>query len=309
MLDFHFIRPLWLILLIPLMALAYYLLRQTTSMQAWSRWCDPHLLPYLKHVVARPWQRLGLISLLTSALCMILSLAGPTWSHFSVSTYQAIQPRVLLLDLSADMLLHDIAPDRLSRAKFVIHDILKQQGVGQFGLIAYSGEPFVVSPLTDDGETIDALLPMLTPTILPINGNRLDRALPEALALVQHAGLSGGTVLVLTAEKPSDAVLLAAASLAKQDIETSVLPLIPPDSDRRPFDALATAGHGQVLSLSTHSADLQRWLHVGGLGTPYAEKKDRQLLIWRDEGRWFLIPAFILLLPVFRRGCLTRLMA
>src|SRR3989338_5693319 len=186
--EFHLIRPFWLLALLPLVVLAWQTLKKQSAMNAWAKVCDPHLLPHLIQQKSQLKRQSGLMMLLLSAFFMIIGLSGPSWSRYPAPTYQPVQPRVLLLDMSEAMLEEDLQPSRLNRAKFKLHDLFTQRYMGQFGLVVYTGEPFVVSPLTDDSQTIDALLSTLTPEIMPIGGNRLDTALKEAAKLITQAG-------------------------------------------------------------------------------------------------------------------------
>ena len=50
--DFHFIRPWWLLALVPLALLVRILHRREDASQAWHGIVAPHLLPFLPDVVA-----------------------------------------------------------------------------------------------------------------------------------------------------------------------------------------------------------------------------------------------------------------
>jgi len=305
--EFHFIRPFWLLALLPLLLVAWRLLRQIPLLDAWSEVCDPHLLPYLMQMNGRSKRTLSVLLLLSSAACMVMGLAGPTWSRLPVPTYQTIQPRVVVLDLSDSMLMNDLLPNRISRAKFKLHDLFQYQHAGQFGLVVYTGEPFVVSPLTDDAQTIDALLTSLTPDIMPVKGNRLDYALEQAKKLITQAGFVQGDVLVLTAEVPSVKAVTIAKTLAKEGIYTSVMPILGNQSSGLLFQPLANSGHGKLISFSDTSSDLKQWLAATKLHQTFGTHSQDDIPMWRDEGRWFLIPSLLFMLPVFRRGWLQRM--
>lgn len=307
--DFHFLRPWWLITIIPLTLLLILLWRQASTSQAWAAVCDSHLLKHLVHTKGQNRRHYALLLLFFSGLFMILGLTGPCWQRLPVPSYQQIQPRVLVLDMSTNMLMHDLSPDRLSRAKFKLHDLFKRRDIGQFGLVVYSGEPFVVSPLTDDAHTIDTLLSSLSPSILPVTGQRLDSALEEAGQLISNAGFKHGQVLVLTGEVPSLAAIETAKKLAHKQIATSVIPMLGSKSPNPLFQELAQAGKGQLLNFSDTSDDLDQWLKVSINDMQFSQSKDNDIPLWRDEGRWFLLAALLFLLPAFRRGWLQRITA
>lgn len=304
--EFHFLRPWWLLAIIPLIGLAVIFWRHTPRLHAWGDVCDSHLL---EHLLKRkgPGKRMASLSFLfLSAFFMVFSIAGPSWYKLPVPTYKTIQPRVLLLDMSSNMMLSDLTPNRLSRAKFKLHDLLLRKDTGQFGLIVFTGEPFVVSPLTDDGQTITSLLSTLTPEIMPVGGQKLDTALIEASKLIQQAGYQQGQILVLTADTPSPEAMDTAKKLAHEGIFSSIMPM-KADKNLNPlFQRFASDGEGQLVMYSANSNDLDQWMNMGTKNEDFALSTDDDIPIWRDEGRWFLILALFFLLPVFQRGWLQR---
>ena len=303
--DFHFLRPLWLIAIVPLLGLGILLWRQKPKLQAWDAICDPHLLAHLMQKSGQN-KRMGALScVLLSLLCLILSIAGPAWLKLPVATYKPIQPRVLVLDMSEQMLVDDLSPNRLARAKFKLHDLFSRKGVGQFGLVVFTGEPFVVSPLTDDAHTISSLLSALTPDVLPVKGQNLDTALQEANQLIKNAGFTQGQILVLTADTPSLESILLVKSLANQGVSTSIMPMTANPNLNPLFARFADSGDGQLLTYSSDANNLESWLAHNNKQRLALNQQD-EIPLWRDEGRWLLIPALFLLLPIFQRGWLYK---
>lgn len=306
--EFHFLRPLWLWALLPIIGIFLGLLQRKNAVNIWSKICDAHLLQPLLIYHGRSQRVAAILGVFLSLSMMILAMAGPTWSKIVVPTFQHLNPHLILLDLSTDMLSKDLSPDRLTRAKFKIHDLLTQTGVGQFGLMVYSSEPFIVSPLTDDAQTIDILLAPLSPKILPVDGNRLDQALLEAKNMFNDIGLHSGQILVLTGQVPSPAAVDAAQKLGREGYSVSIMPLLADKAARSLFAPLAKAGQGIVLSFTDSNADIQRWLALRKHNKHrYQISHQNDVTIWQDQGRWFLIPGLILFLPLFRRGWFERI--
>jgi len=306
MTSFHFLRPYWLLALLLLFILAFKLWRQTPSLKAWSEVCDSHLLDHLVQNKGGGRRHFSLVLLLLSLLFMILSLAGPTWHQFPAATYKTIQPRVLVLDMSAHMMDTDLTPNRLSRAKYKLQDLLSRQNSGQVGLVVYTSEPFVVSPLTEDGATIASLLSVLNPEIMPVEGQNLEAALKEAANLIQQAGYHHGQILVLTSDAPDIMAIEKAKQLAVVGMDSSIMPVKKENNLNPQYQNFANAGQGLLLHYSSDSRDLDQWLKYSNTNQEYALDLGEDIPLWRDEGPWFLIPALFLLLPVFRRGWLQR---
>jgi Ca-activated chloride channel family protein len=304
--EFHFLRPWWLLAIIPLIGLAGLLWRQAPKLHAWGEVCDPHLLEHLLQKKGQGRRMTSLSFLFLSALFMTFSIAGPTWHKLPVPTFKIIQPRILLLDMSSNMMASDLTPNRLSRAKFKLHDLFSRKEVGQFGLIVFTGEPFVVSPLTDDGQTISALLSSLTPDIMPVQGQDLVAALNEANKLIQQAGYQKGQILVLTADTPSTKAIETAKILAQEGVLSSIMP-VKADKNLNPlYQSFAQSGGGQFLMYSADSTDLDQWINAGNTNEDFELSNEDDIPLWRDEGRWFLIFSLLFLLPVFQRGWLQR---
>jgi Ca-activated chloride channel family protein len=303
--DFHFLRPYWFLLLIPLIFLVVLIRTKKTSFQVWQEVCDPHLLRYLLKDSEQATNRFLWLILGLSGFFMILSLAGPSWEKLPVPSYKEIKPRIILLDMSSAMLANDLSPDRLQRAKFKLHDLFQSKYKGQFALIAYSAEPFVVSPLTEDSQTIDALLQSLTPDVIPVEGQNLGSALQEAHTLFKQAGYVNGDILVMTSSTPTEEDRVKVENLARQGIDTSILPILHhPNQDE--FQEFAAAGKGEVLILTDESKDIEQWLNNSRRLKSFGTQDNNEIYTWKDEGRWFLIPALILWMPLFRKGWLQQ---
>jgi Ca-activated chloride channel family protein len=298
---FHFLRPYWLLCFIPTTLFCVYFFKRAQACHAWRHICDPHLLPHLIKTKKKTQYNSSWMLFLSLIFC-ILSLAGPAFVKLPAPIYQYQKAHVLVLDLSNTMLANDISPSRLQRAKFKLRDLFRNHYTGQVALIVYTGEPFVVSPLTDDGKTIDALTESLTPDIMPIGGNRLDSALLEAKKLIQRAGFKNGSVLVLTSETPSPMAIESAEILAKHHIATSILPMLRKKQVNTLYTEFATAGRGEVVHFTETSDDIQRWLSASENHPTLKTTQEDTIPKWRDDGRWFLIPAMLFILPLFRRG-------
>ncbi|MDH3997640.1 MAG: VWA domain-containing protein, partial [Desulfuromonadales bacterium] len=166
--EFHFLRPDWFWLLAPALLLLLLLWRRQLRSRSWQSVCDPQLLPHL--LIGRSQRRSNwpLHMLLLALLLATTALAGPVWERQQVPLFRQDSALVLLLDLSLSMHAGDLKPDRLTRAKMKLHDILQQRREGQSALVVFAGDAFTVTPLTDDANTIIALLDSLEPGLMPV---------------------------------------------------------------------------------------------------------------------------------------------
>lgn len=305
--DLQFLRPWWFLAMIPLLIIGISLFRKRINKSTWSDICDPKLLPHL--IVSHDSKRyfLPLILLMLSGLSMILALTGPAWKKINVPTYEQIQPRIILLDMSDNMYDTDLSPDRFTRAKFKLHDLLSYKSSGQFALIAYTSEPFIVSPLTDDAQTIDTLLPALTENIMPVGGNNLEKALKAAQDLFKANGTMFGDILVITATIPDNKAQEFVQKLALKGINTSVLPIVADKNANNFFISFAKAGNGKLIDYTFNSRDIENWLNDTNIKKSFKSNDFKNFPLMRDEGRLFVLLAIIFLLPFFRRGYFARI--
>ncbi len=334
--DFHFLRPEWFWLLPILGILLWGYHRRKAVSRTWQAVCDPALLPYL--LVERAKEKKAQNAVYTLAfggLLAIMALAGPAWQQIEQPVFREQSALVLVLDLSRSMDAADIKPTRLARARHKLVDILKNRKEGQTALIVYAAESFVVSPLTQDSETIISQVSALNTALMPKQGSRPDLALEKAEALLKQAGISRGRVLIITdgienvsPEKLEDVV----AHLVQQGHQLSVLgvgttegapiplpgggfvktrtgEIVLPKLDDIRLRMLALQGEGRYQPISVDDADI---MALSSSIVPQkienqSEETGLKADLWREEGPWLLLPLLFLSALAFRRGLLASL--
>ena len=220
--DFHFLRPEFLWLLIPAALLLWKGMNTGGGKDGWEQSCDPELLQAMQVQTA---QKGSLLQWLywPAALIAILAISGPAVRKVAVPVVQNQSALVLALDVSRSMLADDIKPSRLQRAKFKIEDLLADRKDGQTGLVVYSGDAFVVTPLTDDVATINAMLEAIEPSIMPVKGTNTVTALEKSADLLKQSGIRQGEILLITDSismlKTEDTL----SDLASKNIKTHVM--------------------------------------------------------------------------------------
>jgi len=308
--ELHFLRPWWFLMLIPLVWLSWQLLRGREQGDAWRDLVDPHLLSRLLVDTGGRLRRLPVVLLGIGWLLLVVALAGPSWQRLPQPVYQAQQYLVVLLDLSPSMNTGDRPPSRLAHARFEVLDMLRRSQDGQVALIAFGAEPYVVSPLTTDVETITLQVPSLATDLLPVEGaQRVDLALREAGLLLEQAAATEGRVILVTdgLDNPGAAVE-SARGLAQRGYRVSVLGL--GTGEAQALRTLATAGDGVYVAARAGDRDLDLLLPVGvGAGLPGgARKDDASADQWQEEGPWLLLVLVPLAALAFRRGWLSPLL-
>ena len=196
--DFHFLRPAWLLAAIPAILLVGVMWRVNSNVTAWDKAIDKNLLPFLLDRSKNAAQRTPLLMLLFAWILSALSMAGPVWEELPQPVQKREDALVIVLDLSLSMFAPDHNPSRLDLAKRKLRDILALREEGQTALVVYAGDAHTVTPLTDDVVTIDALVPSLSPNIMPLFGSDPIPAIDMAISLLDDIESSDGRILLIT---------------------------------------------------------------------------------------------------------------
>lgn len=328
--EFHFLRPYWLMALIPLTLYLYFYYRRRLKQGSWTDVCDPQLLDWL--LVDRPVKRQKhqLIWIALCGMITILALAGPTWERAPVPVFRNQSALAIVLDLSQSMYATDLKPNRITRARFKITDILKQRIDGQSALIVYSDAAFVVTPLSNDAETIIHQLNVLEPGLMPGQGNNTKAAVLLAEKLFRQAGIHSGQVLLITdGGGQQTSAIEAARDLAKKGHQLYVLgvgteggapipqpggfvkdekgSIVIPRLNQSVLKDMATAGNGIYRQITTDNSDINDLLDAieKSANTDLSTKAVSEISQWKDRGPWLIL----LLIPIaalaFRRGYLV----
>jgi Ca-activated chloride channel family protein len=335
--QFHFLRPAWLWATLPFLVLLILLWRQRRTSRTWRAVVDTHLLPYLLiggKGNRGPWL---LTALAIGGVLAVLALAGPSWERLKQPVFRQQSALVILLDLSRSMDATDVRPSRLERVRLKLVDILKKRREGQTALVAYAASAFVVTPLTTDTRTIAEQLPSLTTELMPAQGSRPDRAIARAVDLLRQAGITHGSVLLVTdgVDGVDDAALhkavtaLTAAGhrllvLGVGTADGAPIPkagggfftdnngaIVVPKLDAAALQDVAQQGDGIYRRLTINDSDINALLAVVDRDTQVQRARKTDDLMsdqWRDAGAWLLLPLIVLASLVFRRGYLGALL-
>lgn len=310
--ELNWLRPLWWLALLPLALLWWAQVRAGRQHRPWDALVDPHLRPSVLVNTAASHHRGAAWLVAPGAVLLIAALAGPAWQQVQRPVFRIERAQVLLLDLAASMNQADVPPTRLGRARFELLDLLAAFDEGHTALVAFGAEPFLVAPLTTDTVTLAEQVSALTTDTLPLPGaSRPELALMQAEALLEQAGASAGTVILITDGQAGAAPALPAARrLLAAGHRLSVLAVVATADAQAsarlgPWAALATAGGGDLVLARADEEDLRRLLLPIGAGSPRgAPDNANPPSRWRDDGPWLLLALLPLAALAGRRGWL-----
>lgn len=337
--HFHFLRPNWFWVIIPLLIIWMLKLKMAKTTQ-WHQVIPPHLANAMlgsnkENTVKQKTFLLPLIWLLT-----IFTLAGPTWQKIEKPVFQIKRASVIVLDMSMSMRATDIKPNRLSKARYKAMDLANAITDGEVALVAYAGAAFTISPLTPDTRNITALIPSLKPEIMPVQGSYPLEGLNKATDLLKQAGYLTGDIYWITdgVEKTDLADLTTFSqktpyrinimtvgtsqgapikmldnSLLKDHLGSIVIPQL----NNRDLMTFSNISNGVFVNTTATDADIKTLLAANvtrpreQADTEEGESQDSNSLTgddWQEFGPYILLFILPLVLVFFRKGATILIM-
>lgn len=168
-----------------------------------------------------------------------IAATGPVRGY----TARAVQRRgldlVICIDTSRSMLVRDLRPDRLTRAKREVAGLIERLRGDRIALVAFAGDARDISPLTHDRTTLRALLERVSPDENVKGGTDLGAALNHALQLFDgRSGAHEAIVMLTDGEDLEGRGLEAARTAAERGIRVYVV-------------GMGTEGGGKIPQVSS----------------------------------------------------------
>ena len=330
--EFHFLRPIWLLALAPTLIFFAALWRINTAVTAWDKAIDKSLLPYLLDRSKNAAQRTPLLLLFSAWLLSIMAMAGPVWEKLPQPVQKKEDAMVIVLDLSLSMFAPDHIPNRLDLAKRKLRDILVLRNEGQTALVVYAGDAHTVTPLTDDVVTIAALVPSLSPNIMPLFGSNPMSAMELAIGLLDETEGNQSKILLMTdGISGFDQELLLTEQLEGTGYELLIMgigteegapirtsdgtfltdetgAMVTPTLNKNVLQSLANRVNGRYHDIQLSDADLVYLLtNFELLDDDQLSDVEEEFDVWYETGPWLLLLVLPIVAMSFRRGWLFSL--
>ncbi|AJR08789.1 VWA domain-containing protein [Photobacterium gaetbulicola] len=304
--QFHFIRPLWLLVLVP-MGLLFWLRWREANQPGWQEVLPKHLRQVLT-IGEKGWSKqLPLKLLMVIIAIAILICAGPTWQRQASPFGEDKASLLVLLDSSESMLQQDLPPSRLERGKQKVRDLLELRQGGSTGLVVYAGSAHVAMPMTQDTKVFEPILAAISPDIMPEEGKFAEKTLPLIEQLLQ--GRPGSTVLLVSdganpntiaafnvffSDKPYQLMILGAGN---RDVVSSA------PADFASLRQLASEVGGRFIEITVDNSDVER---LNRTVERNMQLNGESSMPWQDMGYQLLLPIALAMLLWFRKGWLVQ---
>ncbi|WP_076921540.1 VWA domain-containing protein [Pseudoalteromonas sp. SK20] len=323
--DFEFIRPAILWLLLPASGLFFIALLKHKKNHS-APLIAPHLAPFvMSESNNKARQPLWLVALFCN-LTIIFS-AGPSFEEKQVPVFQSKSARVIVMDMSYSMYSTDIAPNRLMQSRFKALDMVELFKEGDTALVAYAGTAYTISPLTNDAKTLANLIPSLSPEIMPDKGSNVLAGLDMAQELLSQAGYLDGDIILITdgieQQQQSDVSRFTNSSQYRLNIygvgtaqgapiklpeggflKDNYGQIVVPTLNASLLEGLAKNSGGQFADYQPSNSDIAVFSPQANSEVLKSEKPN--LALWRiDAGIYGLLILLPLALYLFRRSALV----
>jgi Ca-activated chloride channel family protein len=206
-----FASPTYLygLLLVPA-AIIFLLWAERQRRRAIARVGEPALIARLSDSVNTRGRRLKLIMWVGALTLLLIALARPQWGEVKQSVSQKGVQVMVALDVSKSMLAQDLKPDRLTRAKMEIDQLMNHLNGDEVGLTVFSGASFVLFPLTSDYNTARSFLDSASPAIISRPGTAIGEAIRTAMRGFDDGRNSQKVIVVMTDGEDNQADVKAA---------------------------------------------------------------------------------------------------
>lgn len=269
MFRFANIEYLWLLILIPVLTVAYILLIKRKQRQL-KDFGDPSLIAELMPNVSsfRPHIKFG-ISLLALTL-LIFAAARPQYGQNERTVKRQGIEVMIALDISNSMLAEDVAPNRLDRAKQMLSKMIDNMTDDKVGLVVFAGEAYTQLPITCDYVSAKMFLNTITPELIKTQGTAIGDAISTSIRSFgsERSEASRAIILLTDGENHEDDAEAAAKKALEMGIRTFVVGIGKPEGSPIPMPgtgAFRKDREGNVV-VSRLNEDMCRQIAKAGNG-------------------------------------------
>ena len=218
---FRFDNPtyLWLLLLIPLLAMIYlYSLRQ--SKRRLKRFGSLKLMHQLSPMASprRKLVKFVLAELILTLLILIVARPQIGNKIANNTSREGIEV-IMALDISNSMLATDVVPSRLDKSKLMVEGLMNKFTKNKLGLIVFAGDAFVQLPITSDDVSAKMFLDNINPSLIGTQGTDIGKAINLAMHSFTPNTQTGKAIVVITDGEDNEG---GAEAMAKQAQEKGI---------------------------------------------------------------------------------------
>jgi len=195
-----FAQPIWLLIGIAACATLLWRYRKFDRKQRadLAKFASDSLIAQLTSSVSTTRRNLKRVLVVAGVALIAIALARPLVGFRWEEAKRKGLDLLIAVDTSKSMLAQDVKPDRLTRAKMAVEDLLQKLEGDRVGLIAFAGNAFLQCPLTLDYDAFRQSLDALDTGIIPRGGTDIAAAIHEAEAALENNGNNERILVLIT---------------------------------------------------------------------------------------------------------------
>lgn len=323
MFRFANINMLWLLLLLPVLSVAFAYLTHRKRRQL-NEFGDPELVTLLMPEASHKRSVIKFSLLLTALALLIVAAARPQFGTSEQTIKRQGIEVMIALDISNSMLAEDVAPCRLDRAKQMLSKMIDKMVDDKVGLIVFAGESYIQLPITCDYVSAKTFLNSISPELIQTQGTAIGDAIRTSIRAFGSDETDAGRAIVIITdgENHEDDAESAARQAHELGIEVHVIGIGKPEGTPIPVPGtgnflkdrqgnvvvsrlnedmcrqIANAGHGiYVRCDNTNTALLALNKQLSRLAT--AELQTSSFTEYNEQYQSFGLIALLILLVEF----------
>jgi Ca-activated chloride channel homolog len=218
----QFAQPIWLFAgFVACVALVWQYRRFDRGQRiALSQFVSERLLPKLTSSISASRRLVKRILFTLGVALVFVALARPQAGFEFQEMHRKGLELLFAVDTSKSMLAQDVKPDRLTRAKLAVTDLIAKLNGDGVGLIAFAGSSFLQCPVTLDYDAFRESLDALDVNVIPRGGTDIASAIHEAEAVFTTRTATEKILILITdGEDLGGEAINAAQSAAKNGVK------------------------------------------------------------------------------------------
>lgn len=235
MFRFANINMLWLLIIVPILILAYifYVRYKKRQLEAFGdKELVAQLMPNASRI--RPHIKFGITMLAFTLL--IFAIARPQYGTKEETVKRQGIEMMFALDISNSMMAEDMVPNRLEKAKQMLSSMINKFVDDKVGLVVFAGDAFTQLPITCDYVSAKTFLQNTDPTLIPAQGTAIGKAIETCIrSFGGESEASRAIILITDGENHEDDAVGMAKEAAEKGIRIMVVGIGRPEGSPIPI--------------------------------------------------------------------------
>lgn len=197
MIKFAQIDFLYLLVSLPILSILLYQYRNWQKKNR-LKFASQHLEESLRKNKSENREKIKYLFQLLGILFLIIALSNPKVGTKLEEVKREGIEMVIALDLSNSMLCEDIKPNRVSRSKQAISDLIDQLEGDKIGLVIFAGEAYTQLPITSDYSAAKMFLSTVNTKSIKTQGTNLSKAIKRSLQSFDFNNEFNKSIIIIT---------------------------------------------------------------------------------------------------------------